>query len=1345
MSSSKEFSIDDLLKEIDQTVYQHPKESREIPFQIRGTGLVGDCTLQNVGYQYADSYFSSQAIAAKEAFSSTHLSFPPNVEPAEYLKQTYLTPTLENEKEDYRTFPRLFKPNELYSLAVSKPKYVIETVKDVFTGQVKECREVYMPEATDTSKSSTSLLRQPAASKDFVRGSSHNVPFQFGGIDRNEERDLDLVLEKDNVQNVDSAPKQVFTLPIEEELKILNQQESNAQTAVDGMETCPPGFKKGLFQDKQRESAKLTIGALAVGKNQQGLLDAYKQDVSNYDLNNDEQVYLSVDQQRELRRKEEMKQKKETMFNFTEVFTSTLSDDPFGNVEEEESNVEVIKPTKPVETSQQAENNIHEPTNNRKPQKPKDTIDDLLDADEDVLFSSFIRKQDKKQRENEYAVMSRVDVTNFKQLVPEMAIQYPFDLDIFQKEAVYHLENNESVFVSAHTSAGKTVVAEYAIALAQKHLTRVIYTSPIKTLSNQKFREFKKTFGDVGILTGDVQINPTATCLIMTTEILRSMLYKGADLIRDVEWVIFDEVHYVNDPERGVVWEEVIIMLPKHINLILLSATIPNTYDFADWVGRTKKKKIHVIQTLKRPVPLEHHLYYNGNIYKIVDSTSKFLTTGYRSALAAEEEKEEKNKNKGGFKKTPYSKLIDTLHKKSLLPAVAFVFSRKQCEDIAVSLQNTDLNEAGEKNEIHKFINQSISRLKGSDKELPQIVRMADLLKRGIGIHHSGLLPIVKEIVEIMFSKGLIKVLFATETFAMGVNTPTKTVVFNTLWKFDGKDKRDLLSGEYIQMSGRAGRRGLDTVGNVIINCASEIPEEPLLQRLILGKATHLESKFRLSYNMILNLMRVEDFKIQDMIKRSFSESKTQQLVPNKELLLKSKEKLAEIENIECINGEPAIEEFYLYARELEDVNYKINNEILLNPKTSSLLTFGRVVVVRSKLGYTLAVILRQESMGLQVGVNRDDKYYSVLAVKLNQSFSNKKQIIPIATQTGLPEFSPILLPQSGEISTVFITQSFDILTICNEKLNLSLSVEELLNYSKETSEMRAAANQLINIWKEKPPTPINPVKELKLTSLEFTEALSKRQQLINKMQENKCNICPKLEEHFDKIDKQYKIKQGLNKLRYALSDENLELMPEVKKRIKVLKILKYVDADETVQLKGRVACELNSCDELLVTEMIFENLFTTMTCEEAVAIMSCLVCQSRGESEEPTLTKRLQDWKDKVSNLALSLGQLQMENGLDTSPTDYLGKTLNFSMMEVAYEWAMGQEFKDICALTTIPEGTIVRSISQLDQALRDVRNAARIIGDTNLYQKMEECSRKIRRDIIFAASLFLFPTDQK
>jgi hypothetical protein len=222
---------------------------------------------------------------------------------------------------------------------------------------------------------------------------------------------------------------------------------------------------------------------------------------------------------------------------------------------------------------------------------------------------------------NSWASAERLDVSNFHAAIPQMAIRYPFELDPFQKEAIMHLERGESVFVAAHTSAGKTVVAEYAIALSARHLTRAVYTSPIKTLSNQKFREFRATFGekDVGVITGDVSINPEASCLILTTEILRSMLYKGADLIRDIEWVIFDEVHYVNDAERGVVWEEVIIMLPPHVNFVLLSATVPNTLEFADWVGRTKRKPIYVISTEKRPVPLQHFLWNKNKLFQIMD------------------------------------------------------------------------------------------------------------------------------------------------------------------------------------------------------------------------------------------------------------------------------------------------------------------------------------------------------------------------------------------------------------------------------------------------------------------------------------------------------------------------------------------------------------------------------------------------------------------------------------------------------------------------------------------------------------------------------------------------------
>ncbi|KAF7083725.1 hypothetical protein CFC21_087488, partial [Triticum aestivum] len=464
-------------------------------------------------------------------------------------------------------------------------------------------------------------------------------------------------------------------------------------------------------------------------------------------------------------------------------------------------------------------------------------------------------------------------VTNFHKLVPDMAIEYPFELDKFQKEAIYYLEKGESVFVAAHTSAGKTVVAEYAFALASKHCTRAVYTAPIKTISNQKYRDFCGKF-DVGLLTGDVSIRPEATCLIMTTEILRSMLYRGADIIRDIEWV-------------------------------------PNTVEFADWIGRTKQKKIRVTSTNKRPVPLEHCLFYSGEVYKVCEKDI-FLAQGFRDAKDAFKMK---NANKFGAKPgtksgTPavragtqgrnpdtsskgrdqkhpkhhqtnsgaaaiqqstsgsrrsessfWMPLINNLLKKSLVPVVIFCFSKNRCDRSADSMFGADLTSSSDKSEIRVFCDKAFSRLKGSDRNLPQVVGIQSLLRRGIGVHHAGLLPIVKEVVEMLFCRGVIKVLFSTETFAMGVNAPARTVVFDTLRKFDGKEHRRLLPGEYIQMAGRAGRRGLDTIGTVIMMCRDEIPEESDLKNLLVGKPTRLESQFRLTYTMILHLLRVEELK----------------------------------------------------------------------------------------------------------------------------------------------------------------------------------------------------------------------------------------------------------------------------------------------------------------------------------------------------------------------------------------------------------------------------------------------------------------------------------------------------
>jgi antiviral helicase SKI2 len=623
---------------------------------------------------------------------------------------------------------------------------------------------------------------------------------------------------------------------------------------------------------------------------------------------------------------------------------------------------------------------------------------------------------EKKGREWAHIVDINKEITNFHDLVPDMAREYPFELDTFQKEAVYHLENGDSVFVAAHTSAGKTVVAEYAIALAAKHMTKAIYTSPIKALSNQKFRDFRQTFDDVGILTGDVQISPEASCLIMTTEILRSMLYRGADLIRDVEFVIFDEVHYVNDLERGVVWEEVIIMLPEHVTLILLSATVPNTYEFASWIGRTKKKDIYVIATPKRPVPLEHYLWANKSMHKIVDAHRNFIEKGWKEAdnilsgrdkqiaqkAAAAQENQRGNQadrgrgggargnqrgvpqrggpqrggpqrggrgqpaargvgniartGRGGGRTTAaqdrniWVHVVIHLKKENMLPACIFVFSKKRCEENADALSNQDFCTASEKSMIHMIVEKSLARLKAEDRILPQILRVRELLSRGVGVHHGGLLPIVKEMVEILFAKGLVKVLFATETFAMGLNLPTRTVVFSGFRKHDGRSFRDLLPGEYTQMAGRAGRRGIDTVGYVLIVASGrdEAPPAASLRRIILGDPTKLRSQFRLTYNMILNLLRVEALRIEEMIKRSFSENATQALLPEHQKQVEiSEATLEKIKREPCPICDIDLDACHLACVEYERLTSQLHVSLLASPVGKRLFGLKRLVIYR--------------------------------------------------------------------------------------------------------------------------------------------------------------------------------------------------------------------------------------------------------------------------------------------------------------------------------------------------------------------------------------------------------------
>lgn len=1229
------------------------------------------------------------------------------------------TPELARSQVHWQRKPKL---EHMLWAEPSTSLHSLEFVRAGLEGKIVSYREVsHTSTPLLDSKSSASMARKPATSCNFVRGKSAYVPFAPGG------------LENEVMKDVDGAEQDVEDVSDTIRSQVAGMEETLSSGR--GLRSKAPGLSRAFVDpseddlDDDQDADEVTNASQAVDV---GLGMAPIP------------VYLPIEQDR--------------------AGPSTLR----GSRSQANG-----------DTANRASISAHDAE-----------LDELLPVERPQPLT-HARRAAKIEAKRDWAHVIDVNqrLSNFHELVPQMAHSFPFELDTFQKEAVYHLEQGDSVFVAAHTSAGKTVVAEYAIALAQKHMTRCIYTSPIKALSNQKYRDFKQTFGaaNVGILTGDVQINPEAPCLIMTTEILRSMLYRGADLIRDVEFVIFDEVHYVNDQERGVVWEEVIILCPQHINLILLSATVPNTKEFADWVGRTKKKDIYVISTPKRPVPLEHFLYAGKEMFKIVDARAQFLVSGIKEAGEALKRKQEKEREAnaaaggggggtrggrgggaagsnsrgrggmtpargaaprgrggavggrgGGFTGTTtvrtgldknlWIHLVGNLRKKNLLPCVVFVFSKKRCEEYATSMPNTDLNTAKDKSEVHILIEKSLTRLKGTDKELPQIKRMRDLLGRGIGVHHGGLLPIVKEIVELLFQRGLVKVLFATETFAMGVNMPARSVVFSSIRKHDGHGFRELLPGEYTQMSGRAGRRGLDATGVVIINAADQLPETAVLHKMLLGQPTKLQSQFRLTYNMILNLLRVEALKVEEMIKRSFSENAAQKMLPDQQKKAQELEKkLAKAQHPQPAELDEQLSTFYDLCAAVVASNQSLFELALGHQQGAKNFTAGRVVILRDEhFDFDTAVIVRQVS---------PSEFLVLAAVTPERKRGDLDS--SAGDGTGVP---PLWPPRVAALEGELV---YDLREVPLSSISLvtdqTIKIDVALITAHRISAMNRALEALLPIRTTFASADAHEIREAewtKLRRLDFQEALRSRDLYASKTTQHLHLLSsPTFTSDYALVARYKPIIRELERTLRLQSDENLELLPDYHQRVSVLKTLRYIDPiTESVLLKGRVACEVNSANELVLTELILENVLTEYEPEHLVALLSIFITQEKTD-DIPVLEGKLLQGYQKILEIAERVSTVQLSNSLASEDFTVGSK---IALVPVVYKWAKGTDFATIAAMTDIQEGSIVRVITRLDETCREIRDAARVIGDRDLGEKIQTCQTLIRRDIVFAASLY-------
>ncbi|KAJ1823703.1 ATP-dependent RNA helicase mtr4 [Coemansia sp. RSA 2671] len=946
---------------------------------------------------------------------------------------------------------------------------------------------------------------------------------------------------------------------------------------------------------------------------------------------------------------------------------------------------------------------------------------------------------------------------------------YPFELDPFQHASVQCIDSNESVLVAAHTSAGKTVVAEYAIAQCLRNKQRVIYTSPIKALSNQKYREFLEEFGDVGLMTGDVTINPQASCLVMTTEILRSMLYRGSEVMREVAWVVFDEIHYMRDKERGVVWEETIILLPHQVRFVFLSATIPNAMQFAEWITKTHEQPCHVVYTDFRPTPLQHYLFPQGGdgIHLVVDEKSQFREDNFQRAISALQDaqgqaaddvssgkggKQRTNKGKQGSGKSDIYKIVKMVMARNYHPVIVFCFSKRECESMALQMSKLDFNtEPGEKDMVGEVFTNAIGSLSEDDRALPQIENILPLLKRGIGIHHSGLLPILKEVIEILFQEGLLKCLFATETFSIGLNMPARTVVFTSVRKFDGKEFRWVMSGEYIQMSGRAGRRGLDDRG-VVILMLDEKMEPAIAKGMVKGEPDVLNSAFHLSYNMILNLMRVETFTPQFMLERSFHQFQTQSEIPRLEI--QADELSAELDQMK-IKDEPSVKRFYDLRTQLDSLASEVSRVVIHPAHSLPFLQPGRLVRVNTgglDFGWGCVTFFQRKAIKDSAGRNGKrnprateeeerragaDGY--IVDVLMHCRRADRKATHKLEATSSSGSTMAVIPCDITDTDDGAETMVVPVLLSCIDRIStVRVHMPKDLAPPKERSEMRKRIAEVGRRLEGRIPL-LDPVNDMGIRDATFQELVTKTKTMETKLHEHRLFGSADEGHLFNayqaKVDVQLKLKDARRRIAEAQSAVQLD---ELKCRKRVLRRLGYTTAEDVITMKGRVACEITSGDELLLSELMFHGVFNDLTTEQTVALLSCFVFSEKSKDEPPKLQEDLAVPLRVMQESARQIAQISNECKLRVVEEEYVA-SFRPELMDVVNAWCRGAKFSQICRMTEVFEGSLIRAFRRLEELLRQMCMAAKAIGNVDLENKFADGITKIKRDIIFAASLYL------
>lgn len=916
--------------------------------------------------------------------------------------------------------------------------------------------------------------------------------------------------------------------------------------------------------------------------------------------------------------------------------------------------------------------------------------------------------------------------------IDQFAALYPFPLDAFQRESVATLIGDNSVMVAAPTGTGKTIVAEYGVYKALQRTGRVLYTTPIKALSNQKFRDLRVAYGDeVGLLTGDVSENRDARIVVMTTEVLRNMLLQTPWDLDDVETVIFDEIHFLADPERGTTWEESIILCPDHVQLICLSATVSNASEIAAWISRTHRP-IRLITHEERAVPLALYYFIDSKMHMVVDHFGDLIRDFPKTGGEARRQvgrgtakrRRDEIDSPGMDEPLPHQ-IIDSLVEADMLPAIYFLFSRNDCQVFAerLAMMRPNLITGLHARYIESTLNAYLESLRPEDRQLEQVQLVTALARKGIGFHHAGLLPLLKQLVEVLFSRGLMQVVFATDTLALGVNMPARTVVIGRMSKWDGRRRRVLIPNEFQQMAGRAGRRGMDVFGHVVVPYSPWLSFREMLQ-IATGPLEPVRSAFAVRYNTVLNLWDPpEGERVKQMLEQSLAQFQTSQRI--RQLEDDVIEIGGDITGIPkgCLigleGGDELLEDYRLLVATLATAGQKVRRLEVDETRIRSSLDDspwpepGRQALRKVLRFARQGLVVHERSSGWGIYLGRSVSGVGTFL------FGNEVQVIP--------EYRQIDYVTDGRF------------------VELTPAVQELVANGEKTHpiparEARAIQAQLqaldlpdLDAMREehRQREAVRIAGELEASAGALNDAIVQQEALIATRESHPCHHCPVRKEHRNHLHRIDRLERERSTLQDVLEreqeTEDARIRGVIRGIREVLVRFGYMHRGYPTAKADMLASVFDN-DALILCELVDRGVLDKLSPEDLAEVFSWFSFDRDFRyGNHLTLPNHLVSLRRRLEDIEHTILGEERDHGL------YISEGHNSTFYGAARAWALGSTMVEITESIELSEGDLVLTFNKTIDLLRQLREMLEdVMPDHSLRITLREAERLLRRDIV-------------